>query len=136
MLIKEHIEGKAMWLLSEHCYISKNLKDDLCDLVMFTNQPAITCSKLTIATLEQGVKYFQTTLDLSFWCVYRAYEHISHLVLVFLVLTLNKCWVGMIKLMGLGLSGWNSWHLTQGWLLPWLQVTNFTLQKQLPGGVL
>ena len=29
MFIEEQIEGKAMWLLSEHCYISKNLKDYL-----------------------------------------------------------------------------------------------------------
>ena len=34
-------------------------------------QPAMTCSKLTTETLEQGVKY------------------ISHLVLVFLLLTLS-----------------------------------------------
>ena len=40
------------------------------------SQPAFTCSKLTIETLEQGVKYVN-------------FEHISHLVLVFLLLTLN-----------------------------------------------
>ena len=28
--------------------------------IRFTSQPAITCSKLTIETLEQGVKYVQS----------------------------------------------------------------------------
>ena len=53
-------------------------------------QPAITCSKLTIETLEQGVNYVQI-------CQWRRsgvfivnFEHISHLVLLFLLLTLNK----------------------------------------------
>ena len=39
----------------------------LVGMVLTTAQPAFTCSKLTIETLEQGVKYV---------------EHISHLVLV------------------------------------------------------
>ena len=30
------------------------------DIVKSTTQPAITCSKLTIETLEQGVKYVQS----------------------------------------------------------------------------
>ena len=38
-----------------------------------STQPAITCSKLRIEALEQGVKYF-----------------ISHLVQVFLLLTLSR----------------------------------------------
>ena len=42
-----------------------------------TPQPFFTCSKLTIETLEQGVKY-----------VIVDFEHILHL-LVFLLLTLN-----------------------------------------------
>ena len=29
-------------------------------LIIFHSQPAITCSKLTIETLEQGVKYVQS----------------------------------------------------------------------------
>ena len=41
---------------------------------------AFTCSKLTIETLEQGVKYGVFIVN---------YENISHLVLVFLLLTLN-----------------------------------------------
>ena len=40
--------------------------------IVRTSQPAITCSKLTKETLEQGVKY------------------IPHLVLVFLLLTLSR----------------------------------------------
>ena len=47
-----------------------------------TTQPAFTCSKLTIETLEQGVKYKSGVFIVNF-------EHISHLVLVFLLLTLN-----------------------------------------------
>ena len=41
-------------------------------------QPAFTCTKLAKETLEQGVKQ----------CV--NFEHISHLVLVFLLLTLRR----------------------------------------------
>ena len=48
-----------------------------------TAQPAITCSKLTIETLEQGVKYVH-------WCVIVNFEYILHLVLVFLLLTLRR----------------------------------------------
>ena len=48
-------------------------------------QPAFTCSNLTIETLEQGVKYVQRRSG--FFIV--NFEHISHLVLVFLLLTLN-----------------------------------------------
>ena len=51
-------------------------------MILFPTQPAITCSKLTIETLEQGVKYVQI---MSFVV---NFEDISPLVLVFL-LTLN-----------------------------------------------
>ena len=40
----------------------------------------ITWSKLTIETLEQSVKYVQSIVN---------FEHISHLILVFLLLTLK-----------------------------------------------
>ena len=57
------------------------------DHIQTISQPAITCSKLTIETLEQGVKYVQ-------WCRSGVFivnfEHISHLVLVFLLLTLSR----------------------------------------------
>ena len=50
----------------------------------------LLCSKLTIETLEQSVKYVQG-------CQWRGsdvfivnFEHISHLVLVFLLLTLSR----------------------------------------------
>ena len=49
---------------------------------------AFTWSKLTIETLEQGVKYVNSR-----WCRFRVFtvnfEHIQHFVLVFLLLTLN-----------------------------------------------
>ena len=49
------------------------------------NPPTFTCSKLTMETLEQGVKCVQSS------GVFTAnFEHILHLVLVFLLLTLNK----------------------------------------------
>ena len=44
-----------------------------------------TCSKLTIETVEQGVKYVQ--VNNMFFIV--KFEYISHLALVFLLLTLN-----------------------------------------------
>ena len=44
-------------------------------------QPSFTCSKLTIKTVERGVKYVQSVFIVNF-------EYISHLVLVFLLLNL------------------------------------------------
>ena len=62
-----------------------------------TTQPTFTCSKLTIETLEQGVKYVQKLTIKTperhhrrfsgFFIV--NFERISHLALVFLMLTLN-----------------------------------------------
>ena len=46
-------------------------------------QPAITCSKLTIETVEQGVKYVQSQWRRSGVFIIN-FEHILHLVLVFL----------------------------------------------------
>ena len=46
------------------------------------SQPAYTWSKLIIETLEQVVKYVQSLLIVNS-------EYISHLVLAFLLLTLN-----------------------------------------------
>ena len=45
---------------------------------------AITCSKLTIETLEQGVKWHPSGVFII------NFEHILHLVLVFLLLTLSR----------------------------------------------
>ena len=45
-------------------------------------QPEFTCLKLTTETLEQGVDYRSGVFIVNF-------EHISHLVLVILLLTLN-----------------------------------------------
>ena len=53
-------------------------------LLFHPTQPAITCSELTIETLDQGVKYVwrQSTVFIV------NFEHISHLIPVFLLLTL------------------------------------------------
>ena len=51
-------------------------------LYSITSQSAFTCSKLTIETLEQGVKYRSGVFIVNF-------ENISHAVLMFLLLTLN-----------------------------------------------
>ena len=55
---------------------------------MYKIKPAITCSKLAIEKLEEGVKYDFIV----------NFEHISHLVLVFLLLTycLTTCRFGYI----------------------------------------
>ena len=55
------------------------------------SQPAIACSKLTIETLEQGMKYVQSYKDTRTTPVDIVnFEHISHLIIVFLFLTLNR----------------------------------------------
>ena len=52
-------------------------------------QLAFTCSNSTIETIEKGVKYIQRQWDrLGVFIV--NFEHISHLVLVFLLLTLSR----------------------------------------------
>ena len=56
--------------------------------------PAITCSKLTIEILEQGVRYVQSYNNKGTWCrsgvFLLNFEHISYLVIVFLLLPLNR----------------------------------------------
>ena len=56
------------------------------------SQPAFTCSKLATEALEQGVKYVQRHMRRQ-WRSSGAFivnfEHVSHLVLVFPLLTLN-----------------------------------------------
>ena len=63
------------------------------ELVGFADhtQPAITCSKITIETLEQGGKYVHCS---GLFIV--NFEHIPHLVLVFLLLTLEKVNAGWV----------------------------------------
>ena len=51
-------------------------------------QPAFTCSKLTIETVEQDVKYVRRHWRHSGVFIVD-FEHISYLVLVFLFLPLN-----------------------------------------------
>ena len=54
-----------------------------------------TCSKLTIETLEQGKKYVQIWQqrhqndDIGVVLMFVNFKHILHIVLVFLLLTLN-----------------------------------------------
>ena len=52
-------------------------------------EPAITYSKLTIETLEQGVRYVQRNI-LKYGIFIVNFERISHLVLMFLLLTLTR----------------------------------------------
>ena len=53
------------------------------------SKSAFTCSKLTIQTLEQGVKHVKVNnKDAGVFIV--NFEHIPHLVIVFLLLTLRK----------------------------------------------
>ena len=67
-------------------------------LVEKQTQPEFTCSKLTIETLEQGAKYAQIKVNNQNDAIgqFRGSgvlivncKHISHLVLVFVLLTLN-----------------------------------------------
>ena len=59
-----------------------------------STQPAFTCSKLTIETLEQGVKYIQSKQQ-------RYQNDANDVVLVSLLLTLNS--VTIVKYV---LAGW------------------------------
>ena len=59
-------------------------------LILPTSQPAFTCSKLTNETLELGVKYFQSLQWRRSGISIVNFEHISHLVLLFLLLTLSR----------------------------------------------
>ena len=56
---------------------------------MIQTQPAITCSKLIIETAEQGVKYVQRQWRRSGVFIVN-FEHISQLLLVFLLLPLSR----------------------------------------------
>ena len=71
-------------------YCSLGKKDDLkyyiiADQFRDNAQPALTCSKLTIKTLEQRVKYVYGVILVSLLLTLNK----SHVVLVFLLLNLN-----------------------------------------------
>ena len=53
-------------------------------------QPTFSCSNLAIETLEQGVKYAQSSGIALVSLLLTYISRISHLVLVFLLLTLNR----------------------------------------------
>ena len=54
------------------------------------SQPLFTCSKLTKETLEQSVKYVRTQQWRRSGIFIVNFEHISHLVVVFILLTLSR----------------------------------------------
>ena len=65
--------------------------------VNLSSHPVFTCSNLTIETLEQDFKCLKLTIKIperSRWCLSGVFivntEHISHLVLVLLLLTLSR----------------------------------------------
>ena len=43
-----------------HFKLHLSIRNNYISLIIIHSQPAITCSKLTIETLEQGVKYVQS----------------------------------------------------------------------------
>ena len=67
-------------------------------MIIENTQPVITCSKLTIKTIEQGVKYIRSGIFIVNFIVKYIrsgifivnFKHISHLVLVFLLSTLSR----------------------------------------------
>ena len=89
----KNIKAKERFLAEYHFY---NLAWQLSRSWCF--QPASTWSKLTIKTLEKRPKYvnnkdIRATIGVDYWCCCGVsvvnFEHISHLVLVFLVSNLN-----------------------------------------------
>ena len=60
---------------------------EIASRIKVMTQSAITCSKLTIETLERGMKYVQSCLSGVFIV---NFKYISHLILVFLLLTLSR----------------------------------------------
>ena len=69
----------------------------VCCLDCYLTLPVITCSKLAVETLEQGIKCSKLTIktpERRHWhrsgVVIVNLEHISHLVLLFLLITLSR----------------------------------------------
>ena len=56
----EHLAFRISYFKDLQCFFSKFLAPLTMIVDPKVNQPAITCSKLTIETLEQGVKYVQS----------------------------------------------------------------------------
>ena len=89
------VEALGYFQLSDMKYDNRNMVTER----VSATQPAITCSKLTIETLEQGVICSKLTIKTH---VRRHWRHsgvfivnfkqISGVVLVFLLLTLNIFW--------------------------------------------
>ena len=88
-LLKSHfgmdVPLQICCIFSEHFFVGTPLVDCFWAQKFFSH-PENTCSKLTIETLEKGVKYIVN------------FEHISHLVLMFILLTLaGKCRLGLYR---------------------------------------
>ena len=79
-----HWSVKGHFFLNNFYYLKNNIFIQIIWIIRWTiqhkSQPAFTCSKLTIETLD--VRHRSGVFIVNF-------EHISHLVLVFLLLTLN-----------------------------------------------
>ena len=61
---------------------------------IYCTQSAITCSKLTIETLEQNYQWYCSDVFIA------NFEHISYLVLVFLLLTLSRKMAAVYMIQG------------------------------------
>ena len=82
---------KNCFILRNRCNLSycRRLEEVLFKEV--ASQPTFTCSKITIETLEQGTKYVHNKVNnKATRTTLVNYEHISNLVLVFLLLTLSR----------------------------------------------
>ena len=100
------------------------------------SQPAFTCSKLTTETLEESVKYVQVnnkdTRMTPMGVFNVTFEHISHLVLVFLLLTLSRQMsAGQQKKVTFP-SFWRKFTLSPKWsVITKRRVLDFSSQEQL-----
>ena len=90
---------KSQFNCEPNIYVDKAFSFDLVHVILILpplycclcslSHPAFTYSKLTIETLEQGVNMFKVNnKDSGIFIV--NFEHISHLVQVFLLLTLSR----------------------------------------------
>ena len=75
LLFKNFVKNK--WKMKSQIVLEKR------DSSKAVAQPAFTCSKLTVETLEQGMNGRLSGVLID------NFEHIPHLTLVFLLLTLN-----------------------------------------------
>ena len=92
-LFWEYWDGLSKWMS-----VGSNLWHKLSESDNWHTQLAFTCSKSTTETLEKGVKHSsKLTIKTPEWPHWQRFgifivnfEHISHLFLVYILLTLNK----------------------------------------------